>query len=185
MSSEPQENAESSNFIAFDKTNNDNNRGYRSNFQYRPYNRHQNYRQQNFRRNQHQQQFGGAPQNDGGDGQFSPANFSSPVHHQQHFDNGFRHRPNQMNQFQHRRNFVPFNVRISIIKKFCVDISEVKRGKFFTILFKFIYRDLVEIQIKLQDPPHQFNSISTKVCSKIHGLVVISSMVQMRIRAMQ
>lgn len=111
MSSEPQENAESSNFIAFDKTNNGNNRGgYRPNFQYRPYNRNPNYRNQNFRRNQYQQ-FGGQQNDD--DQQFSPANFSSPVH-QQRFDNnqggGFRHRPNQMNQFQHRRNFVPFNV---------------------------------------------------------------------------
>lgn len=111
MSSEPQETAESSNFIAFDKTNNDDNRGYRSNFhQHRPYNRHQNYRQQNFRRNHHQQF--GAAQNDG-DAQFSPANFSSPVH-QQRFNNRFHHRPQQMNQFQQRRNFVPFNVSISI-----------------------------------------------------------------------
>lgn len=124
MSSEPPENAgESANFLAFDKTNDGNNRGgYRQNFQYRPYNRHQNnYRNKNIRRNQLQsyQQFG-APQNDD-DPQFSPANFSSPVHHHhQRFDNGggggggggFRHRPNHMNQqFQHRRNFVPFNVR--------------------------------------------------------------------------
>ena len=114
MSSEPQENAESSNFIAFEKSANDNNRGYRQNFQYRPYNRHQNYRNQNFRRNQHYQQpFGGGHGQNDGDPQFSPANFSSPVHHQQRYDNGgYRHRPNQMNQFQHRRNFVPFNVRL-------------------------------------------------------------------------
>lgn len=117
MSSEPPENAgESANFLAFDKTTDGNNRGYRQNFnQYRPYNRHQNYRNQNFRRNQHQYQQFGAPQNDD-DPQFTPANFSSPVHYQQRFDNGggggFRHRPNHMNQqFQHRRNFVPFNVR--------------------------------------------------------------------------
>lgn len=122
MSSEPQENAaESANFLAFNKTNDGSNRGsHRQNFhQYRPYNRHQNYRNPNFRRNQQAyQQFGG-PQNDD-DPQFAPANFSSPVHHQQRFDNGggggggggFRHRPNHMNQqFQHRRNFVPFNVR--------------------------------------------------------------------------
>lgn len=109
MSSEPQESGDSSNFIAFDKTNNGNNRGYRPNFQYRPYNRNQNHRNQNFRRNQYQQ-FDGPQNHD--DPQFSPANFSSPVH-QQRFDNngGFRHRPNQMNHNQQRRNFVPFNVR--------------------------------------------------------------------------
>lgn len=117
MSSEPQESAgESANFLAFDKTNEGNNRGYRQNsHQYRPYNRHQNYRNQNFRRNQQQyQQFGGPQQNDD-DRQFAPSNYSSPVHHQQRFNNGgggFHHRPNHINQqFQHRRNFVPFNVK--------------------------------------------------------------------------
>lgn len=124
MSSEPQENAgESASFLAFDKTNDGNNRGYRQNFhQYRPYNRNQNYRNQNFRRNQQQYQQFGAPQQNDDDPQFAPANYSSPVHHQQRFDNGgggggggggWRQRPNQ--QFQHRRNFVPFNVRHTLL----------------------------------------------------------------------
>lgn len=115
MSSDPQEMEETGNFIAFDKSNNGDNRGggggYRQNFQYRPYHRQQNNRNPIFRRNHQQHQQFGIPQyqqHGGGDSQFAPANYSSPVHQQQRFDSGYRHRPNQMNQF--RRNFVSFNV---------------------------------------------------------------------------
>lgn len=168
MSSEPQDTEESSNFLAFDKTNNDNDngRGYRSNFQYRPYNRHQNYRNQNFRRNQHQQPFGGA-QTDG-DSHFAPANFSSPVH-QQRSDNGFRHRSiNQMNQFQHRRNFVPFNVSPSLFARQCKAFSiwKLHMSRLLSIKKFFIRDSVVEITVEMhiKNRPHQFNNTFTKVC---------------------
>lgn len=107
------ETSESGDYLAFTK-NNDGNKVFRNNSQYRPY-QHKNRNQgnHNFRRNQY---FGG--RNDG-DGQFAPANFSSPVgfnSHQQRFDNGYQNRGNHSNYFQNRnRNFTPFKVNLSIL----------------------------------------------------------------------
>lgn len=99
-SQEPKENSD---FLSFDSRGNDGQKNFRNNFQYRPYHhRNRNYQNSNFRHMNRR--------NDG-DGQFSPADFSSPVGgYQQKFDDGFRNRPNHFNQYQNRRNFTPFKV---------------------------------------------------------------------------
>lgn len=107
--SESQEPSEGGDYLAFTK-NNDGNKAFRNNFQHRSYYRNRNQGNHNFRRNQH---FGG--RNDG-DGQFAPANSSSPVgfnSHQQRLNNGFHNRPNH-NYYQNRnRNFTPYKVSLS------------------------------------------------------------------------
>lgn len=103
MNSGSQEPKENSDFLSFDSRGNDGQKNFRNNFQYRPYHhRNRNYQNSNFRQMNRR--------NDG-DGQFSPADFSSPVGgYQQKFDDGFRNRPNHFNQNQNRRNFTPFKV---------------------------------------------------------------------------
>lgn len=106
MNSGSQESQGSSDFLAFDaRGNQDGPKNFRNNFQYRPYNRNRNNRNQHFRRDQFM-----SGRNDG-DGQFAPADFSSPVGgHPHKFDDGFRNRPNHFNHHQNRRNFTPFKV---------------------------------------------------------------------------
>lgn len=96
MNSEAQGDSGSSDFLSFGSGGNDNNRGHRDNFQYRPYNRNWNQRNQNFRRNQ---PFG--TQDEGN------SHFKGP-----RFNDGFRGRPNHRNNFQNRRNFIPYNVSV-------------------------------------------------------------------------
>lgn len=104
MSSGPQENVDNSDFLAFSSNkNSDDGQNVRNNYQYRPYNRNRNQRNPNFRRDQ----FMGGQRNDG---EFTPADFSSPVGgYQQRFDRGFRGRPNQ---YQNQRNFTPYKVSL-------------------------------------------------------------------------
>lgn len=106
------EQTESDDFLAFSSNKNSgDSQNQRNNFQYRPYNRNrnQNQRNHNFRR----EQWGG--QRNDSDGQFAPADYSSPVGGYQHrFDRGFRGRPN-MNQFQNQRHFTPFKVSLEKI----------------------------------------------------------------------
>lgn len=147
MNSEAQEDGGPSDFLAFGSSGNDDNRGYRNNFQYRPYNRNRNQRNQNFRRNQ---PFGGQ---DEGNPHFTPANFNGPGGYNKRFNDGFRGRPNHTNNFQNRRNFTPYNVSFQKVINLLPNVLSFMRI--------FIFRNSVEMLIRTQR--FQFKIMSIKV----------------------